>query len=124
MTFSNRLILFLLFFSLVSCTQQLKNETPIPDNLIPRETMIDIILDMHLYDAIVSIHQKKSAKNNVKRSVHIHNSILEKYSITREQFELSYNYYQNELKIIDELYAKAITELNKMKMEQEQEDAN
>ena len=44
---------------------------------------------------------------------------MEKYGITREQFETSFNYYLVDLDVMDNIYARAITKLSKMKSEVE-----
>ena len=48
---------------------------------------------------------------------YLHNSVMEKYSITREGFEESFSYYAHNLKVMDEIYAEAITKLSKMQSE-------
>ena len=111
--------LFLILLS--SCTQKIKDEAIPFENLIPREEMVDIIVDLQIYDAVISSQQKR--KRNSKEidynKYFLHNSILNKYEITRDQFEKSFKYYQHDLGVLDEIFADAITKLSKMKSETE-----
>ena len=45
---------------------------------------------------------------------------MEKYGITRDKFERSMEYYQSDLKVLDEIYEEAITKLSKLKTEEVQ----
>ncbi len=103
------------------CTEKVQTEAIPPDDLIPREEMIGIIVDMHLFDAIIWKDQKTKPKSIQQRKHHLYKSILEKYNISREQFESSMKYYQSDLGVFDEIYADAITKLSKMKAEVEKE---
>ncbi|OQX80362.1 MAG: hypothetical protein B6D61_02030 [Bacteroidetes bacterium 4484_249] len=111
----------LFIFLLSGCTQKIQDKAIPPENLIPREKMVDIIVDMELFDAVISSQQKKriNAKEIDNNKYFLHNSILNKYGITRDQFEKSFRYYQIDLDVIDEIFADAITKLSKMKSETE-----
>jgi len=115
------LIYFLSLFLIlqVNCTRQLDKKVLPPDDLIPREKMVDIIVDMKIYDAILKTKQKKAPSEVDFSKYYIHNSILEKYDITRERFESSLTYYHHDLEVMDEIYADAITKLSKMQSEVE-----
>ena len=97
------------------------NDAEEPEDLIQRDTMVAIFVDLRLLDAIANHEQRKGFRKVNELNYHMHNSIMEKYRITREQFKRSYAYYQDDLKIIDEIYADAITELSKLKAKVEQE---
>jgi len=103
----------------VNCTHKLEREVIPPDNLIPRNEMVDLIVDMKIYDAIVKAKQKKTPSEVDFAKYYIHNSILEKYDITRERFESSLAYYHQDLEVMDDIYADVITKLSKMKSEVE-----
>ena len=103
------------------CTEKVQTKAIPPDDLIPREAMIDIIVDMHLFDAIIWKNQKIKPKSIQQKKHHLYKSILEKHNISREQFESSMKFYQSDLAVFDEIYADAITKLSKMKAEVEKE---
>ena len=109
---------FLIFFG---CTQKIETAFDPPENLIQEDQMVDIVVDLLIFDAILIEKQKKKSKDLDFSKYYVHNSIMEKYNISREGFEESFNYYAHNLKIMDEIYAEAITKLSKMKSEIESE---
>lgn len=110
---------FLLFFSLASCTKRVEDKVKPPDDLITRNEMVDIITDMHIFDAVMASEQKKGGKNVQDQKYYLYNSIMEKYNITRERFEESFKYYQRDFEVMDDIYADVITKLSIMKSEAE-----
>ena len=105
----------------LGCTQKLETVADPPENLIQRDQMVDIVVDLVILDAILVKKQKKKSKDLDFTKYYLHNSIMEKYNITREGFEESFNYYAHNLDVMDEIYAEAITKLSKMKGEIESE---
>jgi hypothetical protein len=110
-------IVLITFFILQGCTTDIseKKEKP-PADLIPRDEMVDVIADMHLYDAVIKEEQKKH-RNVQKSKVYLYRTVMEKYHITREQFESSLKYYQQDLDEYDKIYDDVIEKLSKMKAE-------
>ena len=113
-----RLIISILSLLVVlGCTQKIDTTVDPPENLIQQDQMVDIVVDLLIFDAILVKKQKKKSKDVDFSKYYLHNSIMEKYSITRESFEESFSYYAHNLKVMDEIYAEAITKLSKMKDE-------
>jgi hypothetical protein len=118
------LIAFVVFVTLIlhsGCTEKVREKAIPPNDLIPRDEMVDIIVDMHLYDAIIWKEQKTKTKKIQVEKLFLYESILEKYHITKEKFESSMGFYQSDLEVLDEIYADVITKLSKMKSETEKE---
>lgn len=113
--------LFFLLLLFAACTQKVHKETEAPIDLIPRDTMVSIIVDLRLMDAVVSAEQRRASRKITEINYYIHNSIINKYGISREQFKSSLSYYQQDLNVMDGIYADAITRLSKMKSMVEQE---
>lgn len=113
------IILFILTGLLIfsNCTRSLDNKPEAPVDLIPRDTMVNIIVDLRIMDAIMVRGQRKATKgiNNLKYL--LNSTIMTKYNITREQFNTSFYYYESDLKALDEMYADAITKLTLIKGE-------
>lgn len=101
----------LVFFG---CTQKVETVVNTPENLIQQDQMVDIVVDLLILDAILVKKQKKKSKDLDFSKYYLHNSILEKYNITREEFDASFKYYAHNLKVMDAIYAEAITKLTKM----------
>lgn len=99
----------------LGCTQKIETVVNPPENLIKREQMVDIVVDLMILDAILVDKQKKRSKDLDYTKYYLHNSIMKKYNITRESFEESFDYYAHNLDVMDDIYAEAITKLSKMK---------
>jgi hypothetical protein len=93
------------------CTGKLVKKPEAPPDLISRDTMVNIMADLMLMDAIVFFEQRKGTLKTNEISYYLHNSITEKYRITRNQFEASFNYYQHNLAEFDKMLADVITRL-------------
>jgi len=122
---TNKLYFPFLLVSLIvlssACTQRYRTEAVPPEDLISKDTMVGIFVDLRLLDAVINLEQKKRNRKTNELNYYLHNSIMEKYDITREQFESSYQYYQHDLEILDDIYMEAITRLSKMKSTVDQE---
>lgn len=108
-------IIFLTLLILTGCTHNIseKKGRP-PADLIPRNEMVDIITDMHLYDAVMKEKQKKHNKIS-EPEYYMYQAVMKKHDITREQFESSLKYYQQDLEDFDKIYEDVIERLSKMK---------
>ncbi|MCF8369555.1 MAG: DUF4296 domain-containing protein [Bacteroidales bacterium] len=84
--------------------------------------MVDILVDIRLFEASLVFDQKKGVKDFNERKYYLYNSIMNKYNISREQFESSFTYYQSDLEVMDKIYADAITKLSLVKSKLELED--
>jgi hypothetical protein len=113
------ILTFTFFLGFYSCTSKIEKVYPPPEDLIPQNEMVDIIVDLHLMDAVLQSSQKRGDSEMESKKYYLYESILEKYDITREQFESSMEYYQQNLENIDAIYADVITKLSKLKSEAE-----
>lgn len=110
--------ILLIVWLLSGCTNKIDEPQTIPADLIPKEQMVDIVVDLRLMDAVLTSKQRKKEQDMHFTQYYLHNSIMEKYGITRDQFERSFQYYQQNMKLLDEIYEEAITKLTKLKTEE------
>jgi hypothetical protein len=115
-------LILICILGLAACTDRVHDTPEPPEDLIPRDTMVSIFVDLRLMDAVVNYEQRLGNANVSEINYYLHNSIMEKYAITREQFERSFTYYQHDLEVIDGIYADAITRMTKMKSLMEQSE--
>lgn len=106
---------FSLFF-ILSCYQTVDK----PDNLIDKDTMIEIISDLYIYKQVNSVEYKPVPPDFNS----INGFIAQKYKITPIQYKESYSYYFLDNKTMIEIMAevksnfeKQLEELNKEKIE-------
>lgn len=116
------LLVFILLIIQPACTRKLSEDPIPPDNLIPQEQMVDIILDLHVYDAIMNTMKRKPKKVQKEESFYLYNSVIEKHNISREQFRASFKFYQNDIEVMDKIYEEVAKKLNTMKSEVEKSD--
>jgi hypothetical protein len=113
----NLLILSVLFLAF-GCTHKIKEKESVPADLIAKDQMVAIIVDLKVMDAILALKQRKKDPDLHDTKYYLYNSVMEKYGITRDKFERSMEYYQRDLMVLDEIYEEAITKLSKMKGEE------
>ncbi len=104
---------------LLGCTQKIEQKPVRPIDLISRDSMIDILTDFEIYDALMMTIQKKDRIHYEYDKLYYYNSILEKYNITNDRFQQSYTYYEEDENQLDAIYDDVLTKLSKMKAETE-----
>lgn len=106
----NYLYFILLFILIFSCrTNKNKQDT----SVITRKDLVDIIVDLHKLDGILSVYSIR--KEYTSDQIHeLYDKIIEKHGYTRKQFENSIVYYTADLERFNDLYDKVINELSKM----------
>lgn len=98
------LLLLMFFFS--GCS----NNNSVPQNILPEDTMIQIIVDMHIADAILiepSVQQKQLVISNKK----FYTSVLTKHHLTKEEFQNNIDFYSDDPEKFDLIYERVIEEL-------------
>ena len=98
----------ILFTVLFGC----KSETP--DDLIPRDKFVPLLIDMHITDAILI--EKRLYDRDLKEGSY-YNSLFKKHSTTRKQFEKSLRHYASNPAEIEEIYAEVSVALGKLEEE-------
>lgn len=100
--------LFILFFALfvVSCS---KNPVPKPDNLLDEETMINILYDISLLQAIDGSMPNKLKEQDIKMDQYI----FEKYKIDSTTYRQNQLYYAGDARKYKKIYDKVLERLEK-----------
>lgn len=103
----NKLFFALLVLFVISCS----NSQQPPSDIIPRDTLISVIVDMHIADVILLNPNVQSKISDIS-SNQLYQSILNKYNINKERFNKSMNYYANNPEVLDSIYDIVIERLN------------
>lgn len=93
-----KIILFLGVLSLMACQEV--THTAKPKNLIPKEKMVDILVDMAKVDAAISLNAREYEKRGAKGK----EFIFKKYNIDSLQLVSSNRYYAEHFKINQQIY--------------------
>lgn len=102
-----KFISFALLLLFASCSN-IQNK---PAVLINKDTMVNIITDMHLGDAILispAVQQKPFKINSEK----FYNQIIGKHNINKKTFEENINYYSNDTAQFKKIYEDVIQRLS------------
>ena len=106
--------LILLTFLLLSCNHK-KEKTAAPD-IIPKQEMIQILVDVELAESAISMEQVKSKSIDLY-SNYYYNAIFKKYKISQQQFEESLRYYLKKNDDFNEMFVQVINILSRKQSE-------
>lgn len=107
-----RNILFISFLSiLLSCSSEDK-KILIPENIIPPEQMVPILVDFHLTEASIYLNQQKH-ENVGPITIERYNFILKKHKITRKKLDESFRFYSDHINEMEKIYEQVVVELSK-----------
>jgi len=108
------IILGLVFFS---CS----NQTKVPEYVIPKDDMIDIILDIHLTDGLFTISKIRKEITSAD-SLNYYDEVFRNYGYTRADFDTSVYYYSKNINEYDKIYEEVLNRLNEMDTELRKEN--
>jgi hypothetical protein len=111
-----KLVPFCLLFLLFSCTAIEDQEAAIPADVLPKEQMARVMTDIHLLEASLSVGTY--AKDNVMmQNIKPSTDILKKNGITKETYDLSFDFYSRNPNLLTEVYQLVLNDLSKMQAE-------
>ncbi|WP_452229253.1 MULTISPECIES: DUF4296 domain-containing protein [unclassified Lacinutrix] len=96
---------------LVSCFNQ--NKPKKPDNLISKDKMVRVIVDMSVYSSAKGVNKKVLEEKGVKLQEYIY----EKHNIDSAQFAASNYYYTYNPETYEDIYKQVRDSLTKLKAE-------
>lgn len=90
-------ILFSILIGL-SCSSGKGGKAPIPE-----EQMIDLLVDMHMTDAVLVRGINQGAIKNDKTYA-VYKSVFNKYNVSPQLFDSAFTFYSKDLKRFDRMY--------------------
>ena len=109
----NNFLVLLLVFS--SCREDVAIKPP---QLISRDHMVDILVDIHLSDAAFQTRRFSNEKIMKYTESDFYYSILKKHQIADSVFETSLIYYSGKPKEFEKIYTRVINKLTLMEQEE------
>ena len=106
-------------FLMGACAVKEQQES-IPVGLIPADTLIDLLVDIHLADAYLS--QNRLTKELPKKDV-FYAGITKKYGYTRMEFDSTIRYLATQPRLYASLYEEVLNELSVLQGQVEKEKA-
>ncbi len=95
-----KLFYILFCFSVLACS---KKQAKAPANLIPKETMVQILADVHIAEAQIET-QVIYPDTAIMAFNYKEKEIFRKHGVTEKEFRKTYQYYKDNLKEMDALY--------------------
>lgn len=103
-------ILGLFVFCVALITSCSKSAITIPSDILPKDSMMFVMMDIHLAESGVKTMNPDSVAINNKT---YYNFIFKKHHISEEQFTKSLNFYTDNPELLQEIYARMIEEMSK-----------
>ena len=85
-------------------------------NIIPKQEMIQILVDVELAESAIVIEQSRN-KNIDIFSTYYYDSVFKKYKISRKQFEENLKYYAKKDDDFNEIFTQVINILSRKQSE-------
>ncbi len=92
---------------------QNKKELQIPENILKKEEIIPVIIDMHIADATL-ISQQLDNKETRFKGENYYEMVFQKHNITRKQFDESIAFYARHPDFYEKIYDDVIAKLSFM----------
>lgn len=96
---------------LMGCSNKQDN-TKAPDNLIPKEKMIAILIDIHIADNQAQTYKVGNYDTTQAIYYGFQKKILEKHKVDSLTYQKSYTYYLQNIAFMDEIYATVVDSLS------------
>ena len=103
-------ILSALILGVVLLTSCSKSAIKIPSDVLAKDSMMFIMMDIHLAESGVKTMNPDSVAINNKT---YYEFIFKKHHVTEEQFRTSLTFYTENPELLQEIYAKMIEEMSK-----------
>lgn len=111
-------IIISLTLFLFSCN----NEKKTPDYVIPHDDMVNIIIDIHLTDGLLT-QNKVRRRLSRKDTSNYYNAIFRNYDYTRADFDTSVYFYSKNINKYDKIYEEVLNRLNEMETKLKEESS-
>ncbi len=88
-----------------------------PENLINKKTMVNLLTDCYMAEAFIyASYDSLSGEERDRLTIVLYNDIFKKYSVTKQQFVTSMEYYVGDKELSMKIFNEASENVSKMKM--------
>jgi hypothetical protein len=107
-------ILIVVLFAAFGCDRPVYEK---PKNLVKEKQMIQMLVDIHLAEAVFNTRRHSDSLLNNTTSEDFYYSVLGKYEVPDSVFEKSFVYYASNPKNFEKMYREVMNRLNEMEQE-------
>lgn len=115
LNFPLALLIFLLIFS--CAPGEKKSVVNIPSNIIPPDSMVLILADMQVTEAVLREYQR-TGREDAARNERYYHQIFEKYELSNERYQQSITFYEQNPDLYFEIYKDIVSLLTKMQADE------
>lgn len=98
---------------LIGCAS---TETKTPDDVLSKSQMSDLLVEIHISDALASSQAAGSIDGINQMAMNYRGFILKKYKVSEEKFQKSFSFYKENPVLMDSIYADVLTKLSQKEM--------
>ncbi len=106
------IVVISVIFTLSSCYDVNVNSPKVPEKLLTKKELVDILTDMQLIEAGFSISENRKYERELKPDYY--KKVLDKYGISLIQLKENINFYQASPKEIGKVYELVLEKLSKI----------
>ena len=106
----------------ISCGEKNKPTTSVSSNALQKDTMIAVMVDVHILEAAVSFNQINAGTTNQNSDKYF--DVFKKHSITLEKYEQSLKEYAKNPEELNKMYDQVIEKLSKMQADVNKNNVN
>jgi hypothetical protein len=110
-----KLLLICLSAILFSCAEHKPETAPKPSNLVDPEIMVDVLVDLHLMEASLSL--KMLEDHRTARDTGEFYNPYRKHSVSNKDFDDSFRYYASKPEALNEIYEEVLDRINQRQAE-------
>lgn len=109
-----KIAFYLLFVFFLCCGDPAEENVFIPENILPKEKIAQVITDIHIAEAEINL--LAISDSTLKRSIYF-KQIFDKHQITKQQYEESLAFYIDHPETLNKIYEQVLNDLSKMQAE-------
>lgn len=110
-----RYIVFTLLIFIAFACNSSKPEVTLPANVVSKDTMVDILVDVHILEATIDLGIMKS-EIDLKQTDKYY-PIFKKHNITRQEYDKSLLFYTSHPELLNQIYDNVIAGLSRKQAE-------
>ncbi len=107
-----KILLAITLLGLFSCTSK---EVNIPSEVIPKDTMLMLMMDIHLAEAGIRTVAPDDSVSFY--TVSYYHFIFDKYKVDKKRFQQSLKFYTDHTELLHDIYQKMIEEMSRKEAE-------
>lgn len=108
-----KIVLVFLCSWLISCGNG--KSVSIPDDVLSKEKMVQVMTDMHLLEASMNLNIVSASGDNPGKDIENRTAVIfKKNEVTKEQYERSFAFYTEHTELLSELYTEVLNNLSQL----------